>query len=125
MTVGVYGLVAAIVKLDDLGIHLSRSEGPATIARVRRALGDWILKAAPVLMRVLSIAGTAAMFLVGGGILVHGIPPLHHFTEGLAAEGGLVAALGPTLVGALVGIVAGGLTVGVVKAGARLVRKKS
>ena len=65
------------------------------------------------------------MFLVGGGILVHGIPPLHHLAEGLAAGGGFVAALGPALVGALVGVVAGGLTVAVVKAGARLVRKKA
>lgn len=125
MTVGVYGLVAAIVKLDDLGIHLSRSEGATAPARLRRALGGGILRAAPVLMRVLSIAGTAAMFLVGGGILVHGIPPLHHLTERLAAGSGLVAALGPTLVGALVGVVAGGLTVAIVKAGGRLVRKKA
>jgi hypothetical protein len=125
MTVGVYGLVAAIVKLDDLGIHLSRSEGTMAIARLRRAFGGGILKAAPVLMRVLSIAGTAAMFLVGGGILVHGLPPLHHFTEELAAGGGFVAALGPTLIGALVGVVAGGLAVVVVKAGARVLRKKA
>ena len=62
-------------------------------------------------MRLLSIAGTAAMFLVGGGILVHGIPPLHHLAEGLAAAGGLVGGLGPSLVGALVGVVAGGLAV--------------
>jgi len=125
MTVGVYGLVAAIVKLDDLGIHLSRSEGATAIPRLRRALGGGILKAAPVLMRVLSIAGTAAMFLVGGGILVHGIPPLHHFTERLVTGGGFAAALGPALVAALVGVVAGGLTVAIVKAGARLVRRKA
>ena len=124
MTVGVYGLVAAIVKLDDLGLHLGRSEGGARLARLRRALGAGILRAAPLLMRLLSIAGTVAMFLVGGGILVHGIPPLHHLAERLAAGGGLVAGLGPSLVGALVGIVAGGLAVAVVKAGARLFRKK-
>jgi uncharacterized protein len=125
MTVGVYGLVAAIVKLDDLGLHLSRSEGGAGLARLRRALGDGILRAAPWLMRFLSIAGTAAMFLVGGGILVHGIPPLHHLSERLAAGSGLVAGLGPALVGALVGVVAGALAVVVVKAGARLFRKRA
>jgi predicted DNA repair protein MutK len=76
-------------------------------------------------MRVLSIAGTAAMFLVVGGILVHGIPPLHHFSERLAAGTGLVAGLGPALVGALVGVVAGGVAVVVVKAVPRLFRKKA
>ncbi|MBK9375700.1 MAG: DUF808 domain-containing protein [Holophagales bacterium] len=125
MTVGVYGLVAAIVKLDDLGLYLGRSEGASALARLRRSFGSGILKAAPVLMRVLSIAGTAAMFLVGGGILVHGIPPLHHLAEGLAARGGFVATLGPALVGALAGVVAGGLTVALVKAGARLFRRKA
>ena len=125
MTVGVYGLVAAIVKLDDLGLHLGRSEGVTAFARLRRAFGGGILRSAPVLMRLLSIAGTAAMFLVGGGILVHGLPPLHHLAEGLAARSGLVGTLGPALVGALAGVVAGGLAVAVVKLGARLVPKKA
>jgi hypothetical protein len=125
MTVGVYGFVAAIVKLDDLGLYLGRSEGGTGLARLRRALGRGILRAAPFLMRLLSIAGTVAMFLVGGGILVHGIPPLHHLAQRLAAGSGLVAALGPTLVAALVGVVAGGLAVIVVKAGARLFSKKA
>ncbi len=71
MTVGVYGLVAGIVKLDDAGLHLSRRESALT-----RAAGTGIVKAAPYLMKGLSIAGTAAMFLVGGGIIVHGIPAL-------------------------------------------------
>jgi predicted DNA repair protein MutK len=124
MTVGVYGLVAAIVKLDDLGIYLSRSEGAAALARFRRRLGNGILWAAPFLMKLLSVAGTVAMFLVGGGILVHGIPPLHHLSERLATGRGVVAGLGPTLVAALIGIVAGGLTVAVVTTGARLFRKK-
>ncbi len=125
MTVGVYGLVAAIVKLDDLGLHLGRGEGATRRARLRRAIGGGILRAAPILMRVLSIAGTAAMFLVGGGILVHGIPPLHHLSERLAAGGGLLGGLGPMLLGALAGIVAGGLAVAVVTAGARLFSKKA
>jgi predicted DNA repair protein MutK len=107
MTVGVYGLVAAIVKLDDVGLHLSRGEG------LRRGLGNGILKAAPYLMRFLSIAGTAAMFLVGGGILVHGIPPLHHWSEDLPGAASM-------LVNAAVGVVAGGLAVGALKAAMRL-----
>jgi predicted DNA repair protein MutK len=115
MTVGVYGLVAAIVKLDDLGLHLSRSTNAA-----QRRLGDGILGAAPHLMKFLSIAGTAAMFLVGGGILAHGIPPLHHWTESLAAGGGITATLGPMLANATTGVVAGGLAVLALKVGARL-----
>ncbi len=77
MTIGVYGLVGGIVKLDDLGLRLTREGAGAG----SRALGRAILRGAPWLMRFLSVAGTAAMFLVGGGILVHGIPALHHLVE--------------------------------------------
>lgn len=77
MTVGVYGLVGAIVKLDDLGLRLNRAGAGAA----SRAIGRGILRAAPWLMKFLSVAGTVAMFLVGGGILVHGIPAVHHFIE--------------------------------------------
>ncbi|KAB7769084.1 DUF808 domain-containing protein [Xanthomonas sp. LMG 12461] len=107
MTAGVYGLVAGIVKLDDLGLYLSRKGDAAA------AIGRGILWLAPWLMRTLSIAGTAAMFLVGGGILVHSIGPLHHAIEGIAPTGGLgslVLALG----NALVGIVAGAVVLAVV-----------
>lgn len=105
MTVGVYGLVAGIVKLDDAGLYLSERDNPAA-----RALGGFILRAAPWLMKALSVAGTAAMFLVGGGILVHGIGPLHHFIDGLAAQvGGAWGVLAGMAGNALVGIVAGGL----------------
>jgi predicted DNA repair protein MutK len=80
MTVGVYGLVAAIVKLDDVGAILAaRSDRPA------RALGRALLATAPWLLRGLSIAGTAAMFLVGGGIIAHGIPAVHEAVHGIAA----------------------------------------
>lgn len=99
MTVGVYGLVAGIVKLDDAGLALARRPGA-----VSQALGRAILAAAPWLMRALSVAGTAAMFLVGGGILVHGIAPLHHTIEGFApgAWGALPNAGVGLLAGALV-----------------------
>jgi predicted DNA repair protein MutK len=120
MTAGVYGLVAAIVKLDDVGLRLSRGAGGSSLARLRRALGNGILAASPYLMRFLSVAGTAAMFLVGGGILVHGIPPLHHWTEGIVDAGGVVAGVGPIVVNALTGIIAGCVAVGAVKAGERL-----
>ncbi|MCM2345639.1 MAG: DUF808 domain-containing protein [Acidovorax soli] len=112
MTVGVYGLVAGIVKLDDLGLWLHHKPGAAA-----RALGAGIVRAAPWLMKALSVAGTAAMFLVGGGILVHGVPALHHAVEGVGAAaalwpvGGLWAVLVPNLLNAVIGIVAGGLVV--------------
>jgi len=83
MTVGVYGLVAGIVKLDDAGLALSRSASGGV-----RALGRGLLRAAPWLMKALSVAGTAAMFLVGGGILAHGIAPLHHAIEASPALAG-------------------------------------
>ena len=78
MTVGVYGLVAGIVKIDDAGLYLSRQSGSGL-----QAVGRGLLRTAPILMKLLSVAGTAAMFLVGGGILVHGLPFLHHLLEGL------------------------------------------
>ena len=81
MTVGVYGAVAAIVKLDDLGLHLSRASGEHASARLKRRAGAAIVSAAPWLMKSLSVIGTVAMFLVGGGILVHGVPALHHAVE--------------------------------------------
>ncbi|MBV7540957.1 DUF808 domain-containing protein [Acidovorax sp. sic0104] len=115
MTVGVYGLVAGIVKLDDLGLWLSRKASSAA-----QALGNGILRAAPWLMKGLSIAGTAAMFLVGGGILVHGVPALHHAVEGTGAAaaqwpvGGLWELLVPNLLNAVVGIIAGGLVLAAV-----------
>jgi predicted DNA repair protein MutK len=104
MTVGVYGLVAGIVKLDDLGMYLHRKAGAA------KAIGAAILRAAPWLMKGLSVAGTAAMFLVGGGILVHGVPPLAHALEGLAA--GPAHGVIMFVLNAVVGIVAGAIVLG-------------
>lgn len=110
MTVGVYGLVAGIVKLDDVGLHLSRRAGD-----VPQAVGRAILRAAPWLMKFLSVAGTAAMFLVGGGILVHGLPFLHHAVESvMQAVPGVGGALLEMLANAVVGIAAGALVLGAV-----------
>jgi predicted DNA repair protein MutK len=123
MTVGVYGLVAGIVKLDDAGLHLSRRSGEAGAARLARALGAGILRAAPYLMKGLSIAGTAAMFLVGGGILTHGVPALHHAIEQwAAAAGNVTGTLGSMLADALVGVVAGALVLAVVTGAQRALR---
>lgn len=115
MTVGVYGLVGGIVKLDDLGLWLSQKTSSAA-----QALGRGLLAAAPWLMKFLSVAGTAAMFLVGGGILVHGIAPLHHAIEGAGAAvaqgalGGLWQALTTNGLNGVAGIVAGALVLGAV-----------
>lgn len=122
MTVGVYGLVAGIVKLDDAGLHLSESASAGL-----RGLGRSILAFAPRLMKTLSVVGTAAMFMVGGSILAHGVPALHHgiahaaeVVARLPALGAMLASLTPTLLDALVGVVAGGLVVLVVTLGGRL-----
>ena len=102
MTVGVYGLVAGIVKLDDAGLYLTQRGGT-----VPRNLGRAILWAAPFLMKTLSVLGTAAMFLVGGGIVAHGIPPLHHAIEQVAHGGGVFAPVIPMLLNGLCGLVSG------------------
>jgi len=117
MTVGVYGLVAAIVKMDDAGLALSRRGGAA------RAVGLGLLAAAPWMMRGLSVAGTAAMFLVGGGIVAHGIAPLHHFVEE-HAHGTLGAAL-PLLANAATGLVVGAVAVGIVTLVTRVARGRA
>ncbi len=114
MTIGVYGLVAGIVKLDDAGLYLSTRPGTGAAARLRRNIGFGLLRGAPYLMKTLSIVGTAAMFLVGGGILTHGVATAHHWIEG-AAEGAahipgvgvVLGALTPMLLNAAAGIIAG------------------
>ena len=103
MTVGVYGLVAGIVKLDDAGLYLSERSGAFP-----RILGRGILWAAPFLMKALSIAGTAAMFLVGGGIITHGIPPVHHAIEQIShAVGQPLAVVVPAALNGIFGLFAG------------------
>ncbi|MFY1828415.1 DUF808 domain-containing protein [Myxococcus fulvus] len=126
MTVGVYGLVAGIVKLDDAGLYLSRQA-----SGFQRSLGAGILRAAPMLMKFLSVAGTAAMFLVGGGILVHGVSTLHHLEESFTAwassapgVGSILGGLAPMLLNGAVGLAAGGVLVLLLTLGQKLVKKK-
>lgn len=120
ITVGVYGLVAGIVKLDDLGLFLHQRS--STLAQ---RLGRGILYAAPWLMKTLSVVGTAAMFMVGGAILVHGLPPVQQIIDQLAGvaagwpTGHLMALLAPTLLSALFGILVGALLVSLVAVGKR------
>jgi len=103
MTIGVYGIVAGIVKIDDAGLYLSRLQGEG--ASGLRALGRGLLVGAPWLMKTLSVVGTAAMFLVGGGILLHGLPWLHHVVEAISV---------PLLPDLLVGVAAGALALALV-----------
>jgi predicted DNA repair protein MutK len=129
MTVGVYGLVAGIVKLDDAGLYLSGLAGDGFWRSLQRGVGRALLGVAPHMMKSLSIIGTAAMFLVGGGILTHGLPGAHDFIHHIAqgagtvpAIGGVLAALMPLLFDALAGIVAGAVVLAVVKIAGRLLR---
>ena len=126
MTVGVYGLVAGIVKLDDLGMYLNRLEGRRHA--LQRRMGAGILIAAPWLMKSLSILGTAAMFMVGGSIIAHGIAPLHHWVEHIGEVankfGGSILKLSAVLsLEAIVGLLAGGLVLLLVTGGKKLFKK--
>lgn len=127
MTIGVYGLVAGIVKLDDAGLALSQRANSGA-----QAIGRGILAVAPWLMKSLSVIGTAAMFMVGGGILTHGIQAIHHFIQNTAENtvalpyiGSVLAGLLPTLLDAAFGILAGGLVFAAVTLGARLFKRKA
>ncbi|WP_435953052.1 DUF808 domain-containing protein [Dryocola sp. BD626] len=105
VTVGVYGIVGMIVKIDDLGFWLADKR-----SSLAQGIGKALLVMAPWLMKFLSIVGTLAMFLVGGGILVHGIPALHHAIEGWAEKlGGVVHLLAPTLVNLVLGFIVGAI----------------
>jgi predicted DNA repair protein MutK len=119
ITVGVYGIVAGIVKLDDLGMHLIGKGGESKLAAARKKFGEMILAFAPKMMKALSVLGTAAMFLVGGGILVHGVPALATWLHGiedvahdLPVAATLFSGLATLAYNAVVGIAAGGLLVG-------------
>lgn len=116
MTAGVYGLVGVIVKLDDVGLYLSQKQGLGLWTKILHKVGQVFLHSAPYLMKLLAIVGTAAMFMVGGGILVHGIPVAHQFIEHIAQSvnvvpniGGMLEVLASSLLNALAGIVSGAI----------------
>ena len=112
MTFGVYGFVAGIVKIDDAGLYLSRRPGAGAWGSLQQALGRGLLHAAPWLMKALAVVGTAAMFLVGGGILVHGFGFLHHVVEAMLAQHsgpGMWQTLLSAAADGLTGVVAGAL----------------
>ena len=127
MTVGVYGLVAGIVKIDDLGLYLVKRASSAL-----QAIGKLLLAGAPLLMKTLSVVGTAAMFMVGGSILMHGVPALHHLVDSAAAAAGGVAGIGPilkavtpTVIDAVAGLIAGAIVLLVVSLGQKLFKGKA
>ncbi|MDZ7320262.1 DUF808 domain-containing protein [Kosakonia sacchari] len=116
VTIGVYGLVGIIVKLDDMGYWLVKKPGVLT-----QGLGKGLLFTAPWLMKILSVVGTLAMFLVGGGIVVHGIAPLHHAIEQFATnQPALLQALVPMVANLVLGFVIGAVVVAVMKGVERL-----
>jgi len=117
MTVGVYGVVAGIVKLDDVGLYLAKKD-----SGFAQGIGRVLLHTAPVMMKGLAIVGTAAMFMVGGGILTHGLPFAHHLIEDIAHGAGVLAPLVSTLGDALAGILAGALVLAGVTLATRLFR---
>ena len=100
VTIGIYGLVAGIVKIDDLGLHMMQKPGASNTTQ---KIGQFLLSAAPKLMKVLTIVGTLAMFLVGGGIIVHGINSLHHAVEDLADLTGVFEGLSANLLNGVIG----------------------
>lgn len=125
-TIGVYAVVAGVVKLDDLGIYLSSKE-----SGFKQATGRFLLRATPYFMKSLSFLGTAALFLVGGGIIVHGIPALHHVVEwaehalhSLPEAGPALARAAPALVNMLTGLVIGSIIVAAVSLYTKIFRQK-
>ncbi len=128
ITIGVYGLVAAIVKMDDAGLHLLQTAPEGKRGAVQRKVGSGLLSFAPKLMKILTVVGTAAMFLVGGSILLHGIPDAHHIVEGAvhAAQsipviGGVLGWMTPVLLDGLFGVIAGGIVLATVAAVSKVV----
>ncbi|MAD46135.1 MAG: hypothetical protein CMH98_14125 [Oceanospirillaceae bacterium] len=127
-TLGVYGIVAAIVKMDDAGLWLSEREGDRVAIRLQQFMGRGLLAAAPKLMKLLSVVGTIAMFLVGGGILTHGLPALEHLSHALTSQlldglSGWLAAPGQALLPLLFNMIAGLVAGGILVAGFTLIKR--
>jgi predicted DNA repair protein MutK len=124
MTVGVYGLVAAIVKLDDLGLYLLLKKGQGLYAQCQRKVGQQLLAFAPKLMRSLTVIGTLAMFMVGGSIIGHGFPLWHHgatqivsWVQAMPASGPALALIAPLILDAVLGLLVGGVSLALFKLG--------
>jgi uncharacterized protein len=117
MTVGVYGLVAGIVKLDDLGLYLMLKKGNSFYRQLQRKIGNGLLAFAPKLMRFLSVAGTVAMFLVGGSIIGHGLPFMHHLTKSIVSNlqpmSSVLAGIAPHVLDLLIGLAVGAICVAI------------
>lgn len=131
ITIGVYGLVAGIVKLDDAGLHLMTKKGKNLYRQLQRKIGEKLLAFAPILMRILSIVGTAAMFMVGGSIIGHGVPALHHLSEPMVKNvqdlpviGGTLSVLSPILLDAIIGLIVGAVCVAVFELSKKILLKK-
>lgn len=127
MTIGVYAIVAGIVRLDDAGMYLMEDQRATFLASVKRRAGAWILAAAPKLMKAISIIGTIAMFLVGGSILMHGMPFSHEvmhsvdvFVANIPFVAGLLVVLVPMLIEGIFGVISGALVLGLVSLFAKL-----
>lgn len=120
MTVGVYGFVAMIVKMDDLGVYLCRHKERSPLAS---GFGRAILWVAPRMMKSLTVIGTLAMFLVGGGIMVHGLSPVEHLIHGLTTAAPRVGGVLSSIAAGLIGIVAGGLIFAAVRVGKKILRR--
>lgn len=126
MTIGVYGLVAGIVKLDDGGLYLAKCEGKSLFSAAKRKLGFAILAFAPYMMKCLSVVGTVAMFLVGGAILTHGFSVLHHWIQHFSAglSSGFLQAFMPVILDGVFGVAAGAIALLVISMAKRLLPKK-
>ncbi|HAJ70585.1 MAG TPA: DUF808 domain-containing protein [Methylophilaceae bacterium] len=128
MTIGVYGLVAGIVKLDDLGLHLMLKKGASFYRQAQRKIGEKLLALTPYLMRTLSVLGTAAMFLVGGSMISHNIPAIHHMSEHITETlkqlltfGGILATISPIIIDATIGLLVGAICVMMFEVGKKFV----
>lgn len=126
MTIGVYALVAGIIKLDDAGLSLMKNKTENALGRLKQSFGKGLLYFAPYLMKTLSIVGTIAMFIVGGGILVHGLPNSHDFLHRaseamhtIPLAGTVLAFITPLIINTIVGVLLGGVVLGIVSLGRR------
>jgi predicted DNA repair protein MutK len=131
ITFGVYGLVAGIVKMDDAGLHLMTKKGQSFWRQLQRKTGEKLLSFAPILMRILAVVGTAAMFLVGGSIIKHGIPALQNLSdtltksiENLQTVGGVLGTISPIVIDGIIGLITGAICLAAVEIIKKLMPKK-